>query len=316
MSQQRNQKLQPKGSRFTTEDKILALSIFKQSGRCYRYLSQIFSLPSRRTLTYLLSKVHFTPGINTHIFAQLKKTVTKMTGRSKYCVLMFDEISLQPDLQYNPTVKACKSKLDTLLVLCKYNPQYRELYNLTKKEYDTLVINKKSSLYEERITSSDNKNKTMWFICNEILGKNNKYDQCQIEGDPIDIANNFNNFLINVVPNMRDFPKQPLDFQNIFYNNCSLYCGLVKGSDIIEAAACLKNKYSSGEDDIPICIVKFSINQIKEVLAYIVGNSFKYGIFPEQLKMAVIKPLFKSGERDSMNSYQPISMLNSFSKLF
>nr|CAI5835668.1 unnamed protein product [Callosobruchus analis] len=56
MSQQRNQKLQPKGRRFTTEDKILALSIFKQCGRCYRYLSQIFSLPSRRTLTNLLSK--------------------------------------------------------------------------------------------------------------------------------------------------------------------------------------------------------------------------------------------------------------------
>nr|CAI5856389.1 unnamed protein product [Callosobruchus analis] len=112
MSQQRNQKLQPKGSRFTTEDKILALSIFKQSGRCYRYLSQIFSLPSRRTLTYLLSKVHFTPGINTHIFAQLKKTVTKMTGRSKYCVLMFDEISLQPDLQYNPTDDCIEGLVD------------------------------------------------------------------------------------------------------------------------------------------------------------------------------------------------------------
>ncbi|VEN57200.1 unnamed protein product, partial [Callosobruchus maculatus] len=101
MSQQRNQKLRPKGRRFTTEDKILALSILKQSGRCYRYLSQIFSLPSRRTLTTLLSKVRFNPGINTHIFAQLKKTVTKMSGRSKYCVLMFDEISLQPGLQYN-----------------------------------------------------------------------------------------------------------------------------------------------------------------------------------------------------------------------
>ncbi|VEN59337.1 unnamed protein product [Callosobruchus maculatus] len=216
----------------------------------------------------------------------------------------------------DPLVKACKNKLDSLLVLCKYNPQYRELYNLTKKEYDTLVINKKSSLYEERIASSDNKNKTMWAICNEILGKNNKNDHCLIEGDPIDIANYFNNFLINVVPNMRDFPKQALDFQNIFYNNCSLYCGPVKESDIIEAASCLKNKYSSGEDDIPICIVKFSINQIKEVLAYIVGNSFKYGIFPEQLKMAVIKPLFKSGEKDSMNSYRPISILNSFSKIF
>nr|CAI5836289.1 unnamed protein product [Callosobruchus analis] len=204
----------------------------------------------------------------------------------------------------------------SLLALCKYNPQYRTLYNFTKKEYGTLVINKKSSLYEERIASSDNKNKTMWFICTEILGKNYKNDQYQIEGYPIDIVNDFNNFFINVVPNMRDFPKQALDIQNIFYNNCSLHCALVNGPDIIEAAACLKNKYSSGEDDLQICIVKYSIKQIKDVLAYIVGNGFMYGIFPEQLKMAVIKPVFKSGESDSINSYRPISTLSSFSKLF
>ncbi|VEN38885.1 unnamed protein product, partial [Callosobruchus maculatus] len=100
--QRRNQKLKPKGRRFTVQDKILALSIFKQSGRCYRYLSKIFSLPSKRTLVALLGKIPFKAGTNRHVFDQLKKTVTRMRPRDTYCTLMFDEISLDPGLQYNP----------------------------------------------------------------------------------------------------------------------------------------------------------------------------------------------------------------------
>lgn len=50
LSQVRNQKLHPKGRRFTLDDKIFALSLFKQSGKSYRFISKILALPSRKTL--------------------------------------------------------------------------------------------------------------------------------------------------------------------------------------------------------------------------------------------------------------------------
>jgi hypothetical protein len=50
LSQLQNQKFTPGGRRYTIEDKILALSIFKQSGKGYRYLSKFFCLPSRSLL--------------------------------------------------------------------------------------------------------------------------------------------------------------------------------------------------------------------------------------------------------------------------
>lgn len=53
MCQLRIQKCKPKGRGFTVEDKILALSLYKQSAKGYRLLSRIFSLPSRKTLRYL-----------------------------------------------------------------------------------------------------------------------------------------------------------------------------------------------------------------------------------------------------------------------
>jgi hypothetical protein len=79
----------------------LASSIFKQSGKGYRYLSRIFNLPSKKILTTLLRNVPLAPDINEHIFEQLQKTVGKLNVRDKYCVLMFDEVALDCGLQYN-----------------------------------------------------------------------------------------------------------------------------------------------------------------------------------------------------------------------
>jgi hypothetical protein len=63
---------------YSLEDKVLALSIFKQSGKGCR----IFSLPSNKILTTLLRNVPLAPGINKHIFEPLQKTVGKLNIRT------------------------------------------------------------------------------------------------------------------------------------------------------------------------------------------------------------------------------------------
>jgi hypothetical protein len=40
-------------------------------------------------------------GINDAVFAHIKTRVNKMKNLEKYCVLMFDEIALEPELQHN-----------------------------------------------------------------------------------------------------------------------------------------------------------------------------------------------------------------------
>ena len=43
---------------------------------------------------------------------------------------------------------------------------------------------------------------------------------------------------------------------------------------------------------------------------------FSSGIFPERLKYAVIKLVFKNGDRNDISYYRPISLLPAFSKVF
>ncbi|XP_063237793.1 uncharacterized protein LOC134539574 [Bacillus rossius redtenbacheri] len=100
MSQIRTQKHKPKGRRFTLNDKIFALSVLKQSPKGYKLLSKYFSLPSKRLLNNLLQKLDFKPGINMRVMAHLKETVTKLNQKDRYCCLMFDEMSLHPNIQY------------------------------------------------------------------------------------------------------------------------------------------------------------------------------------------------------------------------
>lgn len=89
------------GRRFTQEEKIMALSLYKQGPRAYRWLSRIFVLPSPLTLSRLICRAGIKPGINKKIFAQLKKRVETMTEDEKLCTLLFDEIAISPNFEYN-----------------------------------------------------------------------------------------------------------------------------------------------------------------------------------------------------------------------
>ncbi|KAJ8953500.1 hypothetical protein NQ318_023621 [Aromia moschata] len=91
----------PKGRRFSVEDKILALAFYKRSPTVYRFLSSIFAIPSTSTLHNLLGRIPISPGINHTIFEALKEVSKKMKSVNKYCILLFDEISLEPHLHYN-----------------------------------------------------------------------------------------------------------------------------------------------------------------------------------------------------------------------
>jgi hypothetical protein len=62
-------------------------------------------------------------------------------------------------------------------------------------------------------------------------------------------------------------------------------------------------------------IVKKCVQFIKKPLADICNASFASGIFPDILKIAIVKPQHKKGNTGEVQNYRPISLLSVFSKI-
>ena len=101
LSQVRTQKQKPKARRFTIDEKILCLTLLKASGKGYKLLSKIFSLPSKNTLSTLLNKIPFRAGINKNMFNTLKISVDKMKKIDRFAILIFDEMAIDSTIHYS-----------------------------------------------------------------------------------------------------------------------------------------------------------------------------------------------------------------------
>jgi len=61
--------------------------------------------------------------------------------------------------------------------------------------------------------------------------------------------------------------------------------------EILECTKKIKPKSSSGDNEVPSKLVCQTMRAMAEIICYIINNSLKEGIFPYNLKLAVIKPI-------------------------
>lgn len=85
--------------------------------------------------------------------------------------------------------------------------------------------------------------------------------------------------------------------------------------DIYQIVMSLKNTSSTGYDDITTSIVKKVSTIIAPVLSHLINMCIYHGYFPKELKITIIKPLFKKDNREDMSCYRPIALVPIFSKI-
>lgn len=66
----------------------------------------------------------------------------------------------------------------------------------------------------------------------------------------------------------------------------------------------LKNK--KGYDDIFTYVFKSCGDLIAPVLFHILNLSLSHGIFPDQLKLSINRPMHEKGDEKDVNNYRPI----------
>ena len=129
----------------------------------------------------------------------------------------------------------------------------------------------------------------------------------------------FNNFFICVprelVQKINPLPSDEVLFQQfstigLCLNQIkSLFINPTTEPQVIEIVKKFENKKSSGSDGVSPRIFKLICHHLTSYLAYIFNLSFASGKFPDKLKHAVVVPVFKKGQINSMDCYRPIKYL-------
>ena len=150
------------------------------------------------------------------------------------------------------------------------------------------------------------------------------------------IANIMNNYFTNITTHLKlkpikTDPKTNLEsiidtFQNHesvqriqlanFHSKSSLKFNSISKLDVKKEILNLSSKKATRKGDIPAKILKNSINTYLSELTILINNCLKEGVFPDDLKLADITPIFKKEDSLNKENYRPISILSHLSKVF
>ena len=187
-----------------------------------------------------------------------------------------------------------------------------------------LIRKSEKTYHEHKFDLIKNNMKETWNLINCIIKRktiSHKTSQSfnisnKKVSNPAEIAQSFNNFFSNIGSTLANkIPKSNKD--HIHYLNKinkeftrSLFLSDISEDDIIKIINGLRN-CSAGPDLIkPMTLQKGVLP-----LLHIYQLSFQNGIFPDELKLAKVVPIFKKEDESKLTNYRPISLLSVFSKI-
>ena len=139
----------------------------------------------------------------------------------------------------------------------------------------------------------------------------------RIEND-IRISNEFNNYFVSVGSTLASKINanscDPLDYIQSNVQRMAIPNYYYNGTDATLAINSLSNS-SPGWDNIPTVIAKQVVDCYIKHLVFFINQSLIEGVFPDELKLAKVIPVYKAGSFMELSNYRPISVLF-FSKVY
>ena len=133
----------------------------------------------------------------------------------------------------------------------------------------------------------------------------------------IRFAEEFNKYFTNVSPNLaskiQNTSKTFEDF--LFPVQKNMEHKDLTFEEFEKTFKSIKHNKAAGNDYIDGNVIIKAYDEISYPLFMIFHTSFNKGIFPEQLKVAKVSPIFKVGNIEEIGNYRPISVLPIFSEV-
>ena len=154
--------------------------------------------------------------------------------------------------------------------------------------------------------------------------KNNRHGISKLEYNnrvitaPKDIVDAFGQYFSTIGATLdSNIPRSnlsPLDYLGTALDN-SIFIAPCSAEEVTSIILSFSSK-GCNVKTIPVYIYKSLVDILSPVVAHLFNASVSSGLFPEALKTASVVPLYKSGSRQDIANYRPISTLPVISKIF
>lgn len=196
------------------------------------------------------------------------------------------------------------------------NTYYRESFKFYRNKSVTMKRKLKREYYTNSITRNGSNAKKVWQVVRDVTGIGQTK---RILPDNISskVAEDFNAYFTSTGANLASqfclsisapsFPKLiDIDFN----------LAAVTTNEIKYVVAKMPVNKATGDDRIPVKVIKDNINLLCIPICHIFNHAFTCRIYPSSLKTPKVVPVYKSGDSNNPENYRPISVLSCLNTLF
>ena len=206
----------------------------------------------------------------------------------------------------------------------------RAAYRHQRNKANNFLRKAKCTYNQNLINDNVDKPEKFWKAVNSIYRCKNQTNltnsSFNIDGkttcDKSTIADGFNRFFTNIASNLKAKTMLLKDCiwafpPKVVRKLTSRFClKPVTRDELKHHLRKLKVKKSTGIDGIPAKLLRECANEINDPLRFIINQCISTAMIPNEWKIAIVIPLFKSGNSSDPDNYRPISVLPVLAKVF
>lgn len=208
-----------------------------------------------------------------------------------------------------------------------------EILRITYKRYRNYcngLIRKLKRKYErEQIAKATSNPRLLWKTINNLTQHKQKQDKnlelLNVKSTPLESVNLVNNFFADIGKSLaediisKSFQKNTTSTNTTHTTGISHSTSFVlletDESEVKSVLMNLKTESAPGYDNITTKFLKQANTLLVPLLTHLTNLCFREGVFPDALKLAIISPVYKSGDKGDPNNFRPISVLPAISKI-
>lgn len=215
---------------------------------------------------------------------------------------------------------------DVLFRRTKSNPsnsEYKNEYQSFRNKLNKEITHAKRNYIIKNFNDSKNDIRKKWKCINGILGRSSDVSDDRVLNSfsnkfstPDQICSAFADSFIKNIRNTSHSCPLILDDSVAVPPNVNFYLRKATVQDIKQIVNNMDKNKSPGFDGVGVLDFHILDDYLYIPLCHLINLSISKGIFPDSMKISIVKPIYKSGARDNFNNFRPISKLSVPEKIF